>query len=280
MTQQLTTILSIAASDPMGGAGIQQDVRLGNALGAHVVTAITGITVQNSKGFYNIVPVSSQLLRDQLNVIMEDVTPDAIKIGMIGDVYNIDIIATFLMRFNSIPVIIDPVVQSTVNDFSKKKSSVDSSLNEKERMNLQESYKKKLFPLATVITPNLKEFNQIFGEEFNPLKDYSVLCKNLGLNAIIATGGDTSGDEIDDFLISGEEIVTFNHKKKECFNLHGTGCSLSTLLAVELANGEDLKNAFLNASSHMEDIINKSCNYQLGMSKYGPLNVYNYKLHN
>ena len=268
MTNKLKTILSIAASDPLGGAGIQQDLRVGNALGLHVLTAITGITVQNSRGFYNLVSVTYKLLSEQLRAILEDVTPDAIKIGMTGSVECIDVISDFIKKIPEVPVIIDPVLNPTVTNFSSNNNFDDLIIG----------YKEKLFPFTKILTPNLKEFKIIFGTEFqdniNSLRN-CLTTNNLGY--MVIKGGDISDNIITDYLVSTNKIISFEHPKISCRNLHGTGCALSTILASRIAVGDTIEDAFFYSEKKMKAIIEKSCDYKLGNSSYGPLNINDYK---
>lgn len=249
MTHKLKTLLSIAGSDPLGGAGIQADIRAGAALGLHVLTAVTAVTSQNSKGFYGLGCVEPTTLENQLRAIKEDATPDAIKIGMIGSLDNAKIIAGFLSFLNGeIPVVIDPVLTPTVNS--------SEFFNNEELIDL---YKSDLFPLATVVTPNLKEYDKI--------GDFS------SANAVILKGGHLGGDIIEDKLFTGHKIFTISHHRVECRNLHGTGCVFSSLLAGYLALKYPLKVAFEKTVGSLSEIIAVSVEYILGNSDYGPLNI-------
>lgn len=249
----------------MGGAGIQQDIRVGEAFGAHVTTALTAVTVQNSKGFYKIETVSKNLLKEQLNCIFEDVTPDAIKIGLIGDIKNIEVIGEFLDSVSQIPVVVDPVLSSTVKGFKALKDYILA-------------YKEFIFPFSTVVTPNLHEFKDITGFDFLPQKTNVDFLDIFPTKSLIVKGGDSDNKMIIDYLITKEGIMTYCHKKTQSQNLHGTGCALSTLIAVNLAEEKTLKEAFTISLPILSKIIEKSSDYQLGRSTYGPLNLNNKKL--
>lgn len=251
MPKPLKTLLSIAGSDPMGGAGIQADIRAGILLGIHVATAITTVTAQNSKKVYELNALPSKVLESQLSAITEDILPDAIKIGMIGSFQNAKTIIKFLQSLPSeIPIVIDPILRTSVSH--------------KELLSGNEFYKiftNELIPLATIITPNIEEA-QFFKEA----------------KAIVIKGGHSKNNLIKDTLIIGEKILTSEHPRVECCNLHGTGCVYSSLLASYLAKGFSIEDSFVQTSKKMFEIINKSSQYTLGESTYGPLNINNYYL--
>lgn len=251
MAERLHSVLSIAGSDPTGGAGIQADIRTGSLMGCHVLTAITAVTAQNSKGVSKIMTVSPGMLREQLDDIIEDVTPNAIKIGMVGSADNIKEIFFFLSRLNSeMPIVVDPVLKSTAGDFLLNDGS-----------DILKAYHRYLFPLATVITPNRYEAEMIG-------KEYPMVIK----------GGDTTESCIEDILTVDGKVLSYRHQKIDSINLHGTGCVYSTLLASYLALGRTLTQAFMDASVKMSEIISRSTGYRLGASGYGPLNINNYKI--
>ena len=255
MSRKLKTLISIAGSDPTGGAGIQADVRAGSAMGVHVLSAITALTAQNSNGIRKIELVSPQMLQAQLRSIIEEVIPDSVKIGMIGSVKNLGIIVDFISALpKGTPVVVDPVLKSTAGD---------NSLFDDDNREMIKIYKEKLFPIVTVVTPNIPEL-EILG-------DITELCQ-----AIVIKGGHSSRDVIEDILLFKDSKVSHSHPRMKCGNLHGTGCVYSSILASYLALGRSLEDAFVSTCSKMEEIISNSCDYSLGSSDYGPLNINNY----
>ena len=256
MQKKLVTLLSIAGSDPTGGAGIQADIRVGSSLGLHVATAVTAVTVQNSNGFYEMGYVEPSLLQSQLQAIINEVTPNAIKIGMLGNKENFPVVSDFLKSIDKkIPVVIDPILKASLEN---------QNIEEEYLMNL---YCHFLFPYSTVITPNLPEFNILKGI----YKDWE------RLNLVIK-GGHLEGEEIEDILIIKNKKLSASHKRIECSNLHGTGCVFSSFFASYLALEYSVEESFYLTSQKIQDIIAGSCNYTLGLSTYGPLNINNYKL--
>ena len=278
MPEKLKTILSIGGSDPTGGAGIQTDIRCGISLGLHVATAITAVTVQNSHDIMAVNPVDSNILKKQTEAILEDVMPDAVKIGMIGSVENVKVISDFIKYLpDEIPLVVDPVISA----------SVGSPLSVSPQGDMISKYITEILPFATVATPNLSEAEEFLNSiGIKPAKDNLALSSqfliHLGLNAIILKGGHQKKEVITDYLadnIGGAVVISeSSHKRVECGNLHGTGCDYSAFLASYLALGFPLQDAFLKTSSKMWEIISHSCDYMLGKSEYGPLNINGYRI--
>lgn len=269
MSTNLHTLLSIAGSDPVGGAGIQADIRSGNLLGLHVMTAITAITAQNSHKVKEVFFIPPKLLKDQLDSVIEDVMPDSIKIGLIGSEENFLIISDFLKSLPSnVKVVIDPVI----------KASSDGRLmiNLKDIKEIISLYINYLFPFSTVITPNLYEL-KMFSDNVSDLCSKEIL-DHLHANSIVLTGGHSKDKIVTDTLITSDGISKFSHPRYNCHNLHGTGCTYSSILASFLALGNDLKKAVSLTSSKISEIISRSCDYSLGSSIYGPLNINYYTI--
>lgn len=265
MTKKLVTVLSIAGSDPTGGAGIQNDIRVGIKFGVHVLTAVTAVTSQNSKGLKDYGVVTAQTLKNQLDCIWEETIPNAVKIGLIGNEENLNIIADFLKDISpNIPIVIDPVLSIT----SQQNSQFNDSAT------IINGYLKELFPLASVVTPNLIELERLTGSS----KINSQTLKNLNTKAAVVKGGHSTGERIEDILLMPEERIEMRHERINCKNLHGTGCCFSSFLASYLALGYTLKDAFTNTCSQVNQIISESCAYSLGDSNYGALNINGYKL--
>lgn len=277
MQKSLKTLLSIAGSDPTGGAGVQADIRAASVMGLHPLTAITSVTAQNSKGIKELGIVSPGLLNLQLEVILEDVIPDAIKIGMIGSLDNAKIILDFLKKLpEDIPIVIDPVLIASVDG---------NRLYERTESDLIPAFK--ILPTATVVTPNLSELKVLSHyanleiknlEDTIELEEYGDnILEACHCNAMIVKGGHASQQDIvTDLLLQRNKISLSSHPKVDCKNLHGTGCTYSTLLAGFLAMGYNLEESFRFTSDKIYEIISHSCGYMLGSSSYGPLNICNY----
>lgn len=271
MAQKLTTLLSIAGSDPMGGAGIQSDIRVGQLLGLHVLTAITSVTSQNSKGVKDLGVLKSDILHSQLESISEEVCPDAIKIGMIGSKENLFVIKEYIERLpQKIPVVIDPILAAT--------SDNSSMLQKEDRDNFAKLYTKYLFPVSTIITPNLEELMAIINLPQTIQPPIAELKEKFPFENMVVTGWRINESKISDLIILGNTSFIYDHNYIDCNNLHGTGCCFSSLLAGHLAFGYSVLDSIKLTHRYMDDIIRRSCDYFLGKSDYGPLNIVNYKL--
>lgn len=275
MTRRLTTILSIAGSDPTGGAGIQADIKAAAACGVYAMTAVTAITSQNSRGVSLVSSLPSETLTAQLKDVTEEIMPDAIKLGMMGSLENAKVTAEFLQSLPvGIPVVIDPVATS---------SAGGDLCND--RKSLRDFYKEELFPLATVCTPNIPEALSFLDYPSAIVSDNADGMKQLAKdflnkfhsNSVVLKGGHSGSDILTDLLMTADgECVTFRAQKLNCKNLHGTGCTFASMLAAKLASGEDLKSAFRETSKLIHKIIAESCDYSFGTSNYGPLNLFDY----
>lgn len=288
MTQYLKTILTIAGSDPMSGAGIQADIKAAASRSVFALSAISVITAQNSKGVASFTPVPPDVLKAQLQAITQEVIPDAVKIGIIGSVENARVIIDFLRHLPEIPVILDPVIGSTSGSPFCSPALFDFLITH-------------LIPASSVVTPNIPEalrlacgsangFHISDGDDLKKLaslllhkfKSPAILLKGGHLSTPITSESSTKSEisVITDTLTyydKGEEVcLQFSHPKTISPNLHGTGCTLSSLLASEIALGSPLPEAFHTATSIMEDIICKSIGYSLGQSSNGPLNLFDF----
>lgn len=234
-------ILTIAASDNSGGAGIQQDIKAGNDLGCWVLSAITGITVQDFNEVFEIVAVKPSLLKSQIERSCLSFPVNSVKIGAICSVENIKIIIECLKRFGIKHVVLDTVLTSTKGT---------PFLLDKESLEIM---KKDLFPLTELITPNKNEFEILTGSNINTLDQGVDIAKNKCIEwntSILLKGGHFEGKSINEALITKNEIYYFERKRNTFEYQHGTGCTLSTALA-----------CFLSRNLFIIDAYNKSSEY-------------------
>ena len=278
MTSNLVTILTIGGSDPCGGAGIQVDSRVAASLCLHPLSAVTALTVQNSRGLKSINPVSPELLKAQLEAIVQEVLPSAVKIGMIGSVENGLVIADFLKALpEETPVIVDPVLSASAGG-----DMVASPLEE-----IMDLYQTQIFPNSDAVTPNREEaekflkFNSLYHIN-NPVQMAISLLRLWQTESVVLKGGHGEKPTVTDILADNFDntvsVSECSHERKECMNLHGSGCVFSSLLASFMALGFPIYDAFRKTSTKMFDIISRSCSYRLGISSYGPLNINDYRL--
>ncbi len=238
-TQRTKTVLTIAGSDPTGGAGIQADLRTLHALGLRGLSVISAITAQDSTGVRGSFPVVPEAFSLQLETILKDFKVDAVKTGMLLTVENVQITADLFKRFPIPILVIDPVITS----------SNDVPLLEKEGIGVMIE---ELFPLAAVVTPNLPEARALSGmalaegeEEDAWVREMCKAIHALGPQSVIITGGHRTGDP-SDLLYHGEEYAVFS-SPRIASDLHGSGCIFSSALCGNLALGLSMSEALAQA---------------------------------
>ncbi|MDE6403504.1 MAG: bifunctional hydroxymethylpyrimidine kinase/phosphomethylpyrimidine kinase [Muribaculaceae bacterium] len=248
--KKYNVVLTIAGSDPSGGAGIQADIKTCSALGAYAMSVITAITAQNSRGVIRSDGLSPDMVAAQLDAVLSDVVPDAVKIGMIPDACVAEVIADKLEKYHARNIVIDPVAISTSGH---RLSACDTI----------EVMQSQLFPLATLITPNIPEAESIF-PDIKTLFTYNVLLK--GGHVI---GADTLTDRL--YIRGNSEPIPFTHRRINTHNTHGTGCTLSSAIAAYMARGMNLETSVGNAIKWLSDAIAQGVDYTFG-SGNGPVN--------
>ena len=256
-------VLTIAGSDCSGGAGIQADIKTISALGAYAASAITAITVQNTCGVTGIYPVPPSYVKGQIEAVMTDIRPRAVKIGMINDVEIVKAIASSIKEHRPKFVVFDPVMVST----SGCKLIEDKAI---------EAIKNELIPLATIITPNLSEANVLTGncpDDVKSMTSAGEKILELGCNAVLIKGGHLNGNDMCDVLcIKGEKTpYIYTASKISSKNTHGTGCTLSSAIATYLALGETLNEAVEKAKEYVHNGILNGKDVSIG-NGHGPLN--------
>lgn len=254
---QRKAVLSIAGSDCSGGAGIQADIKTILTNGCYAMTVITALTAQNTQCVSDIVPTNSSSLSHQLDSIFEDIIPDAVKIGMICDLEQVQIISAKLKKYYVKKIVIDPVMVSTSG----------SKLSDEEAINFA---KKELYPLASVITPNISEAQVLSDINIDSKKDMEQaalkIYNELGCSVFLK-GGHLQVCA-DDVLCQNGTLIWFNQVRIQNENTHGTGCTLSSAIACYLAKGQDLPTAISNAKSYITQILHSDLNLGYGS---GPL---------
>ena len=254
-------ILSIAGSDCSGGAGIQADIKTISALGGYAASAITAITVQNTLGVRAVQSISPDMVRGQIEAVMDDLQPVAIKIGMINDIQIVRVISDCLQKYSPAYVVYDPVMVST----SGRKLMTDEAIEE---------IKKELLPLVTLITPNIDEAKVLTGKSIHNIQDMQAAAKMLTddyQTNILLKGGHLEGDNMCDLLHTSEFIYhIYEEKKIESHNLHGTGCTLSSAIATYLAKGYPMRESIQHAKTYITQAIIAGNELNIGHGN-GPL---------
>ena len=230
-------VLSIGGSDPSSGAGIQSDIKTFENHGVYGLTVITAITSQNTKKISKILPISSEIIKSQLESVLNDFKIDAIKIGMLYDKSIIKIVYSVIKK-QKCPIVVDPIIESTTKTILLKKSAI-------------KDYKKMIIPLATIITPNKQEAKILAGT--SSIQEAAKKIQRLGAKNVIITGYNESKKVIEDFVLeSGKEYI-LKGKKIEIIN-HGSGCNYSASIASSLA----LKKSIHDAAQHAKEYVFQS----------------------
>ncbi len=250
--------LSIAGSDCSGGAGIQADLKTMTLNGVYAMSVLTALTAQNTTGVSAIAEVSPLFLQQQLDSVFTDIAPDAVKIGMVPTGALMEVIAQRLAHYDAKNIVLDPVMVATSG----------SSLMETEAV---VTLKRRLMPLATVVTPNIPEAQVLSGMEIGNAKDMETAAKAIYDTcgcAVLLKGGHSISDA-NDLLYDRDGSTWFYGKRIDNPNTHGTGCTLSSAIAANLAKGFDLKTAVTRAKEYISGALAAQLNLGAGS---GPMN--------
>lgn len=244
-------VMTVAGSDCSGGAGIQADLKTMTAHGVYGMSVITAITVQNTTGVVKSDQLSTELVANQFDAVCSDIMPDAVKTGMLFSADIIDVTAHKIKEYNLKNIVVDPVLVSTSGN-RLLEPSAESVLIEK------------MLPLATLITPNIPEAEALSGISIRSKEDMvlaaSKLCELSGSNVLVKGGHSTSN--ADDLLYctdssnqNGNRVIWFNSERVNTSNTHGTGCTLSSAIACNLAYGIDIVTAISNAKNYLYNAL-------------------------
>lgn len=253
----MKTVLTIAGSDSSGGAGIQADIKTISAHKLYASSAITALTAQNTTGVFDILNVSSDFLKSELDAVFSDIYPDAVKIGMVSEIELINTIHDKLIEYNAKNIVLDPVMVATSGAHLLNDNAINSLIE-------------KLFPLATIITPNVLEAEVLANMKIKTKEDMEAAAKiisKLTKGAVLVKGGHSINDS-NDLLYYNNELIWFNGNRINNPNTHGTGCTLSSAIASNLAMGINILDSVKNAKAY----ISKCLNSMLDLGKgSGPL---------
>lgn len=250
-------VLTIAGSDCSGGAGIQADIKTITAHKMYAMSVITALTAQNTTGVYGVFEAAPEFVGKQLDCIFEDIRPDAVKIGMVSNIDIIEVIAQKLCEYKAERVVVDPVMVST---------SGGKLLND----NAIEALIKNLFPLATIITPNIPEAESLAGSAIRGRTDMQKAAhkiSELTKGSVLIKGGHLE-DSADDLLFTAGAAIWFDAPKIDNPNTHGTGCTLSSAIACNLARGLSISKSVRNAKEYITGALKASLKLGKG---HGPL---------
>ena len=249
---QIPKVLTIAGSDSGGGAGIQADLKVITSLGAYGLSVITAITAQNTLGVTAIQDIDLQIIEAQIDAVLSDIGADSVKIGMLASPEIVQLVAKSLRKHGVTRIILDPVLRATSGASLGGDDTAQAMISE-------------LFPMASLVTPNLEEASLLLGRDIYQVADFKSAADELlalGPQAVLIKGGhlDVKHAELTDFLMwrsieDGLEITQskeFKHRRIDTENTHGTGCSLSAAIATYLADGHDLAHSVAKAIAYVE----------------------------
>lgn len=254
----MKTVLSIAGSDSSGGAGIQADIKTITMNGAYAMTAVTALTAQNTTGVADIMNVTPDFLAEELDAVFTDIRPDAVKIGMVSEAELIRVIARKLKEYQASHIVLDPVMVAT----SGAKLISDDAIS---------SLTEYLLPLAELITPNIPEAEQLSGRAITSEEDMISAAREISSRygcCTLLKGGHSLNDA-NDLLCRDGEILWFRGKRIHNPNTHGTGCTLSSAIAANLAKGFPLDDSVGRAKEYISGALGAMLDLGKGS---GPMN--------
>jgi hydroxymethylpyrimidine/phosphomethylpyrimidine kinase len=253
--------LTIAGSDSCGGAGIQADLKTFSALGVYGASAITALTAQNTQGVDAVLVVPPDFVARQIKVVARDLKVGAIKIGMLATSAVIEAVAEALEAFDGVPIVLDPVMVAASGDVLLDDDAV-------------ETLRSLLLPRASLITPNLPEAAKLLGsgeaKDEREMSAQAVALRRLGAEAVLIKGGHAEGAEAVDLLVEGEGELRLAAPRVKTGNTHGTGCTLSSAIAAELAKGASLREAVVAAKAYVTAAIGAADDLAIGKGR-GPV---------
>lgn len=253
----MKTALTIAGSDSGGGAGIQADLKTFSSLGVFGMSIITAVTAQNTKEVRGVQNIDLEMIQKQIEAVFDDIQVDAVKIGMLASIDVVKVVAETLQKYEKKPVILDPVMISKAGHHLLQNEAI-------------EALKEAMIPLSTMITPNVPEAEVLTGMTITSMEDMKKACRvihNMGAKTVLLKGGHLPGDS-NDLFFDGNEFYGYPAKRIQTKNTHGTGCTLSSAIAAQLAKGDSLIEAVGHSKKYITEAIRQSFNLGKG---HGPV---------
>ena len=259
------TALTIAGTDPTGGAGIQADLKTFQEREVYGMSVLTSAVAQNTLGVLDIHHLPLDFINQQLESVFSDIKPNAIKTGMIATIEMMELISHYLREYPEIPYCLDPVMVATSGDVLMEETS-------------QTIIKEQLVPLATVATPNLSEAEILVGRSIRTIEEMEraaiEIVAELGAKTVVVKGGHLDGGAIDVFY-DGNQLYHLSSERFHTVHTHGTGCTFSAVITAELAKGKSIFEAVEQGKAYITDAIRYSL--ELGKGN-GPTNHWGYRL--
>lgn len=262
MSKKYNVVLSVAGSDPSGGAGVQADIKTISALGCYAATAVTSVVNENTVGVYGVHDIPADFVVGQVLSVLDDFEVDAVKIGMLHSPELVSALAAVLRERKVGNIVLDPVMVATSGDSLMMDETVDV-------------LKRELAPLASVLTPNIPEAERLLGgrtiKSVDDMKEAAADLTDLGCSVLLK-GGHLEGDVMMDILCNTQtrERLELPSDKIKTENTHGTGCTLSSAIAAHLAKGKRLTSAVVAAKEYMNAAITAGAEYSIGKG-HGPV---------
>ena len=255
-------VLSFAASDPSGGAGIQADLMTISSIGCHPLTVITALTVQDTLGVDSVLAIDADWVDEQARAVLEDMPVDVFKIGLLGSVENIAVIAAILADYPDVPVVFDPVMASGRGD----------ELSDEDMLS---AFKQLLLPQTTILTPNSIEARRLAAEDGDeesslelPLDECARRLIAMGCEYVLLTGTHENTPQVFNDLYSADGLVRRDSWERLNGSYHGSGCTLASALAASLAHGLPVEEAVREAQEYTWQTL--AAGFRPGMGQYIP----------
>ena len=244
----MPSVLTIAGSDSGGGAGIQADLKTFSALGVYGMSAVTAVTAQNTLAVTAVHEVPVEVVAAQIEAVVTDIPPDAVKIGMLSSVEIIDAVAAKVKEHSLAPLVVDPVMVAKSGDRLLREDAVTA-------------LRERLVPLADVLTPNVAEAEALVARSLSADDEFRAAAREivgLGAKAVVMKGGHREGEAAIDLLFDGDEFYEFSAPRIETTSTHGTGCTFASAIASFLAHGEALPEAVGHAKEYLTEAIRRA----------------------
>ena len=252
--------LSIAGFDGSGGAGIQADIKTFSALGCYAMSVLTALPVQNTTGVKKIYALPLSCIEEQCEAIFEDIGVDIVKIGMLFNSDIIEIVSKVLKKYKPKSVVVDPVMVAKSGDALLQAEAIDALVE-------------KIFPLSTIITPNIPEASAILGEEINSdsdMLDVAIKLSKLGPKSVIVKGGHSKSNFCRDLLYYDDNKYRFDAERIDTKNTHGTGCTFSAAIGVFLGYEYSIPESVKRAKTYITNALNAYKDQKIGKG-HGPV---------
>ncbi|RUO97482.1 bifunctional hydroxymethylpyrimidine kinase/phosphomethylpyrimidine kinase [Hyphomicrobium sp.] len=254
--------LTIAGSDPSGGAGIQADFKTFSALGVYGAAVLTALTAQNTTGVSGVLSIPPGFIVAQFRAVVSDLAVAAIKTGMLGDAETVETVASELTQVPQIPVVVDPVMVATSGDVLLRPDAI-------------ELVRTALIPRASLITPNLPEAGRLLdraeADTEQEMRLQAEALMALGCGAVLLKGGHASGADVVDILFDGRTHFEFRRPRIKTSNTHGTGCTLSAAIAAGLAKGLNIQESIALAKDFVWSALSSGSHMSVGKGVNGPI---------